>query len=513
MTGIVAHVGAGAAVHNPVVVVVEGRRGRGDIIDKIGGGGCRVEQIQQLLVELRRQSRGARLGAWVTARWVPDDALATVMGVTRFSTFSATEVATGGAGVGCCESHGFRRQWTDDLGLELGKGIVEAKKELEDAFIVCLFLQIFEGGELTFEVIEAGIIPVAETGLKVNPNLLWIGVVGSGVGREPSTKLSLFLALRARVMAFCHFGKLSPVRRPETRTRLGESEGWRVYGEETVEVGGEDEEAMEVWVRDRNLHPLKLLFLIFTEIPWPRIRARARAPFATTHHRHHHQQWWRILALSPLAVFLSHGLHGLTLSLDYLSLFFLTEALRHTWPEQELELPHGLILTLTEVLDLAKAPSPELELPHRLILILTLTEVLDLTKAPSLELELPHGLILTLTEVLDLAKAPSPELELPHGLILTLTEVLDLAKAPSPELELPHGLILTLTEVLDLAKAPSPELELPHGLILTLTEVLDLSKAPSPKLDSHHGHGQELSSSHPLILMAPNLTGLMMAPL
>jgi hypothetical protein len=188
-----------------------------------------------------------------------------------------------------------------------------------------------------------------------------------------------------------------------------------------------------------DLHPLKLLFLIFTEIPWPRIRARARATFATTHHRRHHQQWWRILALSPLAVFLSHGLHGLTLSLGYLSLCFLTEALRHIWPEQELELPHRLILTLTEVLDLAKAPSPELELPH--------------------------------------------------------------------------GLILTLTEVLDLAKAPSPELELPHGLILTLTEVLDLSKAPSPKLDSHHGHGQELSSSHPLILMAPNLTGLMMAPL
>uniref|UniRef100_A0A2N9ETY4 Uncharacterized protein n=1 Tax=Fagus sylvatica TaxID=28930 RepID=A0A2N9ETY4_FAGSY len=84
---------------------------------------------------------------------------------------------------------------------------------------------------------------------------------------------------------------------------------------------------------------------------------------------------------------------------------------------------------------------------------------------------------------------------------------------PEQELELPHRLILTLTEVLDLAKAPSPELELPHGLILTLTEVLDLAKAPSPELDSHHGHGQELSSSHPLILMAPNLTGLMMAPL
>jgi hypothetical protein len=81
---------------------------------------------------------------------------------------------------------------------------------------------------------------------------LYSGEVGSGVEREPSTKLSLFLALSARVMAFCHFGKLSPVRRPETRTRLGESEGWRVYGEETVEVGGEDEEAMEVWVRDRS---------------------------------------------------------------------------------------------------------------------------------------------------------------------------------------------------------------------------------------------------------------------
>jgi hypothetical protein len=108
---------------------------------------------------------------------------------------------------------------------------------------------------------------------------------------------------------------------------------------------------------------------------------------------------------------------------------------------------------------------------------------------------------------------PEQELELPHRLILTRTEVLDLAKAPSPELELPHGLILTLTEVLDLAKAPSPELELLHGLILTLTKVLNLSKAPSPELDSHHGHGQELLSSHPLILMAPNLTGLMMAPL
>ena len=81
---------------------------------------------------------------------------------------------------------------------------------------------------------------------------LYSGEFGSGVGREPSTKLSLFLALSARVMAFCHFGKLSPVRRPETRTRLGESEGWKVYGEETVEVGGEDEEAMAVWVRDRS---------------------------------------------------------------------------------------------------------------------------------------------------------------------------------------------------------------------------------------------------------------------
>jgi hypothetical protein len=86
---------------------------------------------------------------------------------------------------------------------------------------------------------------------------LYFGEFGSGVGREPSTKLSLFLALSARVMAFCHFGKLSPVRRLETRTRLGESEGWRVYGEETVEVGGEDveleedEEAMEVSGRDR----------------------------------------------------------------------------------------------------------------------------------------------------------------------------------------------------------------------------------------------------------------------
>ena len=80
---------------------------------------------------------------------------------------------------------------------------------------------------------------------------LYFGEVGSGVGREPSTKLSLFLALSAQVMAFCHLGKLSPVRRLETRTRLGESEGWRVYGEEIVEVEEEDEEAMEVWVRDQ----------------------------------------------------------------------------------------------------------------------------------------------------------------------------------------------------------------------------------------------------------------------
>uniref|UniRef100_A0A2N9I1K6 Uncharacterized protein n=1 Tax=Fagus sylvatica TaxID=28930 RepID=A0A2N9I1K6_FAGSY len=43
--------------------------------------------------------------------------------------------------------------------------------------------------------------------------------------------------------------------------------------------------------------------------------------------------------------------------------------------------------------------------------------------------------------------------------------------------------------------------------------VLDLTKAPSLELGSHNGHGQELSSSHPLILMAPYLTGLMMAPL
>ena len=67
---------------------------------------------------------------------------------------------------------------------------------------------------------------------------LYSGEFGLGVGREPSTKLSLFLALSAQVMALCHFGKLSHVRRPETRTRLGESEGWKVYGEETVEVPG-----------------------------------------------------------------------------------------------------------------------------------------------------------------------------------------------------------------------------------------------------------------------------------
>ena len=70
------------------------------------------------------------------------------------------------------------------------------------------------------------------------------------------------------------------------------------------------------------------------------------------------------MALSPLAIFLSHGLHGLTLSLGYLSLCYLTEALRHPWPKQELKLPHGLILTLTEVLDLTKAPSPELDSHH-----------------------------------------------------------------------------------------------------------------------------------------------------
>jgi hypothetical protein len=89
-------------------------------------------------------------------------------------------------------------------------------------------------------------------------SLVWFHCLYSGEfgSREPSTKLSLFLALSARVMAFCHFGKLSPVRRPETRTRLGESEGWRVYGKETMEVGGEDveleedEEAMEVSGRD-----------------------------------------------------------------------------------------------------------------------------------------------------------------------------------------------------------------------------------------------------------------------
>ena len=47
------------------------------------------------------------------ARWVANNVPATVTGVTRFATLSATEVVTGGAGVGCCEGHGFRRQWTD----------------------------------------------------------------------------------------------------------------------------------------------------------------------------------------------------------------------------------------------------------------------------------------------------------------------------------------------------------------------------------------------------------------
>jgi hypothetical protein len=59
------------------------------------------------------EERRTQLGAWVTARWVPNDPPATVTGVTRFATFSATERASGGAGVGCSEGHGFRRQWTD----------------------------------------------------------------------------------------------------------------------------------------------------------------------------------------------------------------------------------------------------------------------------------------------------------------------------------------------------------------------------------------------------------------
>uniref|UniRef100_A0A2N9IJE1 Uncharacterized protein n=1 Tax=Fagus sylvatica TaxID=28930 RepID=A0A2N9IJE1_FAGSY len=252
-TGIVAHVGASAAVHDPVVVVVEGRGGRSDITDKGGRKRCLIGHRSQA-GRWFAEKRGARLGAWVAARWVPNNAPATVMGVTRFATLSATEVATGGAGVGCCEGHGFRRQWTD------------AKKELEDAFIVYLFLQIFERGKLTFEVIETGIIPVAETRLKVNPNsrgLVWYsrelardGLMEFKIQRAIN-KTEFVLGVECSSHGLLPFGKLSPVRRPETRTRLGESEGWRVYGEETVEVGGEDveleedEEAMEVWGRDR----------------------------------------------------------------------------------------------------------------------------------------------------------------------------------------------------------------------------------------------------------------------
>lgn len=41
----------------------------------------------------------------------------------------------------------------------------------------------------------------------------------------PSTKLNLFLVFKARVIAFCHLENLSPVRRPMTKIRLGESDG------------------------------------------------------------------------------------------------------------------------------------------------------------------------------------------------------------------------------------------------------------------------------------------------
>ena len=41
---------------------------------------------------------------------------------------------------------------------------------------------LVQGGKLTFEVIETGIIPVAETRLEVNPNFTWIGVVFKRVG-------------------------------------------------------------------------------------------------------------------------------------------------------------------------------------------------------------------------------------------------------------------------------------------------------------------------------------------
>ena len=41
-----AHVGASAAVHDPVAMGVEGRERRDYITDKVGGNGCQVEQIQ-----------------------------------------------------------------------------------------------------------------------------------------------------------------------------------------------------------------------------------------------------------------------------------------------------------------------------------------------------------------------------------------------------------------------------------------------------------------------------------
>jgi hypothetical protein len=71
-------------------------------------------------------------------------------------------------------------------------------------------------------------------------------------GERAINKTEFVLGIECSSHGLLPFWEISPVRRPETRTRLGESEGWRVYGEETVEVGGEDEEAMEVWVRDRS---------------------------------------------------------------------------------------------------------------------------------------------------------------------------------------------------------------------------------------------------------------------
>ncbi|KAF5454273.1 hypothetical protein F2P56_023950 [Juglans regia] len=154
---------ARTTVHYPMKAPIEGKiRGGEEVTSKMGGRwvnrSCRwCEEIEQLLVQLGRKRNQ-----------VEEPLL-------LFLKQDGEDFADGGKRI-----HG------QDLGAKRSKRIIEPKEKLENTFIISLSLHVFKGGEGSFEVIDAGIVSMAETGREVEPDSTGIGMIFEGIGEGRS---------------------------------------------------------------------------------------------------------------------------------------------------------------------------------------------------------------------------------------------------------------------------------------------------------------------------------------